>query len=115
MKLSGAIIKRRGRGARRAAVILALTSVVLILASGTAYASGWAVQDGLEGNPAATWTIEQYGASSGGFDINAGTARSGGNDAWLTSQTEFASVGRPVHLTPAPFHPGIRCAGQVYI
>jgi hypothetical protein len=102
------------RGLRRAATVLAISTALLVMSAGTANASVWAHQDGFESNPTGTWHLEQYGASAAGFDLNAGTARSGANDAWLSSQNQFASVGKTVHLTPAQFH-SARCAAQVYV
>jgi hypothetical protein len=105
---------RAGRQVRRVGVIVAISSILLGLVSAPAYASIWGFQDGFENNPTGTWHLEHYGNSNAGFDLNAGTARSGANDAWLTSQTSFASVGRTVHLTPAQFHAST-CAGQIFV
>jgi hypothetical protein len=69
--------------------------------------------DGFDRNPTSTWHIEKYGVSGGGFYINAGTARSAPNNAYLWSQTEFSSVGRYVTLRNNSYRD--QCAAGIYI
>jgi len=97
-----------------AALIMAL--VVSGMSAPAAYAGTvWQLDDSFESNPAGTWTFYHEGLGSGGFDINAGQARSWSNNAWLTAQSGWSSVGRTVSLTP--FQPGrtLNCATQIYI
>jgi hypothetical protein len=88
----------RRRAGRAVAVILATSTGALVLAGAPAHASGWQLQDGFDYQPAATWTLEHYGTSGAGFDLNAGTARTAPNNAYLWAQTQFSSVGRSVTL-----------------
>lgn len=101
---------------------LALTAGALVIScalalglAGPAQASLWQLSDGFEGNPAATWTLFKVGTGGGGFDINAGTARTPYNNAWLTIQSSgWSSVGRNVHLTPVTVHQA-SCAARIYV
>lgn len=54
-----------------------------------AHASLSQVQDGFEVNPQGSWLVATGGSASAGFDVGAGTARSGRNNGWL-----FATNGR---------------------
>jgi hypothetical protein len=94
--------------------VFALLSALGVSSAGVAYASVWQLDDGFEGNPASTWSLYHSAIGGGGFNINAGTARSGSNNAWLVTQTGWSSVGRTVHLTPAQLHQ-VTCAAQIYI
>jgi hypothetical protein len=95
--------------------LVASAATVLVLGATPAHASGvWQNQDGFESSPASTWNFDGEGNGSGDFDIDAGTARTGGNDAWLTAQTGWKSVGRTIHLTPAQFH-AAQCAATIYV
>ena len=102
---------RRGRGVL--AVLVTSAGLVAAIAA-PAHADLWQLSDGFEGNPAATWQVASYGVSAGGFETNAGTARSGSNNAWLTAETEFASVGRSVYLRPAQLHKPT-CGASIYL
>jgi hypothetical protein len=103
---------------------LAVSAAVLVIGVGPAHAAApaqsvrpqsiWQNQDGFESSPSSTWNFDGDGTGNGGFDIGAGTARSGSNDAWMTDQGGWVSVGRPVHLTPAQFHTA-QCAAQIYV
>src|SRR5262245_18859776 len=94
---------------------LAVSCALVIGSAGPANASLWQVSDGFEGNPAATWTFFKVGTGGGGFDINAGTARTPYNNAWLSVQSSgWSSVGRNVHLTPVPFHQA-SCAARINV
>ena len=84
----------------RVAIASVLASATLVGAtSAAAHAGGyWQLDDGFDYQPASTWRIEAYGSSGGGFDLNAGTARTNPNNAYLWAQTQFSSVGRFVTL-----------------
>lgn len=96
-------------------VAAGLTAVLAIGGLSTkAYANGWGIIEGFEYQPATTWTLYHSAVGSGGFDINAGTARSGTNAGWLSVQTGWSSVGTTIHITPAELHDPT-CAAQVYV
>jgi hypothetical protein len=102
---------RRGR----AVLAVLVTSAGLVAAiAAPAHADLWQLSEGFEGDPATTWQVRSYGASAGGFEINAGTARSGSNNAWLTAETEFSSVARSVYLRPAQLHRPT-CGASIYL
>ena len=93
---------------------LAITCALVLGLAGPAQASVWQFSDGFEGNPSATWILYRVGTGGGGYDINAGTARTPYNNAWLSMQgSGWSSVGRTVHLTPATVHPAT-CAARIY-
>src|SRR5215211_4684809 len=95
--------------------VLAISCALIIGLAGPAQASVWQLSDGFEGNPAAVWTLYRVGTGGGGFDINAGTARTPYNNAWLSMQSSgWSSVGRSVHLTPATVHQ-TTCAARIYV
>lgn len=97
----------------RALVVVGALAVGLVLATaGTAQAGVIVVSDGFEGNPASVWNVEHYGNSNGGFDINAGLARSGRNNAWLTAQTDFSAVGRTFTFSTSA---ATTCGGAIYV
>jgi len=94
---------------------LAIAGALVIGLQGPAQAGVWQITDGFEGNPAAVWSFARVGTGGGGFDINAGTARTPYNDAWLTIQSNgWSSVGRSVHITPVQFHQ-TTCAARIYV
>lgn len=91
-----------------------MTTAVVVATAGTAHASLWQVQDTFD--PTTTWSFERVGTGGGGFDINAGTARSQYNNAWVSIQSDgWSSVRRNVHLRPVPFHSPVNCAAQIYV
>jgi hypothetical protein len=97
----------------RRTAFVAVFSTLFLAATGTAaHAKGWGLQDGFEDNPEATWTIQTYGSSFGSFENNAGTAHSGNNYVWLSAGTDFAAVGRPVHI---PDLASPSCSASVYL
>ena len=98
---------------RAAAVVITMTVGTIVGTAGVAHADYWALSDGFELNPTTTWTLETYGQSAGGFELNAGTARSGRNNAWLRATTSFSAYGRNVRITPARYRPD--CSASVYI
>jgi hypothetical protein len=94
---------------------LAVSAALVIGMSGPASANGWNTSDGFEWNPAATWILYKVGTGGGGFDINAGTARTPYNNAWLSIQSSgWSSVGRSVHITPSEVHLPV-CAARIYV
>lgn len=103
-----------GRVARMA-VACVVASAALVGATGAvAHAGGiWQLEDGFDYQPSSTWRIEAYGSSGGGFDLNAGTARTAPNNAFLWAQTQFSSVGRSVTLRNNSSR--IDCAAGIYI
>ncbi|GAA0562525.1 hypothetical protein GCM10010172_52180 [Paractinoplanes ferrugineus] len=111
MKISSRI--RPWRTVRRA-VLGAVLSMGLIAGTATAaHASIWQLIDGFDYQPASTWQATASGASGSGFDINAGTARSAPNNAFLWAQTQFSSVGRSVVLRNNSSR--ITCGAAVYL
>src|SRR5687767_7423064 len=100
-----------GRSLRSTMIIVA-TSVGLIVAGAVPAHAGVSVTtDSLEGNPAATWRVEHYGNSNGGFDINAGLARSFNNNAWLSASDNFSAVGREFTMPTR----GISCGATIWV
>ncbi|MBN2528974.1 MAG: hypothetical protein JXR76_21475 [Deltaproteobacteria bacterium] len=98
----------------RATILTAMASVFLTIASGgVAHANLWQLSDGFDSNPSDTWYFETYGVSGAGFDINAGTARSAPNNAYLWSQTNFSAVGRYVTLRNNSYRD--QCAAGIHI
>lgn len=96
-----------------AGAIVISCGLVLMLA-GPAQASVWQFSDGFEGNPSAVWTLYRVGTGGGGYDYNAGTARTPYHNAWLSMQgSGWSSVGRTVHLTPATVHQ-TSCTARIY-
>jgi hypothetical protein len=107
------VSRRLSLSVRVAAAILGTSAGVLALTGVPAQASLWQLQDGFDYQPAATWTIEHVGTSGGGFDLNAGTARTAPNDAFLWAQTQFSSVGRSVTLRNNSTRTS--CAAGIYL
>ena len=105
--------RRMSLSVRVAAAILGTSAGVLALTGGPAQASLWQLQDGFDYQPASTWSIDHAGSSGGGFDLNAGTARTAPNDAYLWAQTQFAGVGRSVTLRNNSTRTS--CAAGVYL
>ncbi|GAA1748983.1 hypothetical protein [Luedemannella helvata] len=102
-----------GRLVRAAAAIVAVSVAVIAFTGSAAYASIWQLTDGFDYQPASTWTVEAYGSSGGGFDLNAGTARTAPNNAYLWAQTQFSAVGRSVTLRNNSTRNG--CAAAIYL
>jgi hypothetical protein len=107
------VSRRIGRWVRTVAAVVAASAGVLAITVGPAQASLWQLQDGFDYQPAATWTVEHYGTSGGGFDINTGTAHTAPNNAYLWAQTQFASVGRSVTLRNNSTRSS--CAAGIYL
>ncbi len=101
------------RLARATAATVAVSAVVVAFTGSAAYASLWQLTDGFDYQPANTWTVEAYGSSGGGFDLNAGTARTAPNNAYLWAQSQFSAVGRSVTLRNNSTRNG--CAAAVYL
>jgi hypothetical protein len=101
------------RSVRRAVVGVVMSTGLIVGTATAAHASLWQLNDGFDSSPAATWHTETYGTSGAGFDLNAGTARSAPNDAYLWAQTQFASVGRSVVLRNNSTR--IQCAAAIYL
>jgi hypothetical protein len=95
------------------AAVAALAVGMVVATSGVAYASLSQVQDGFEYNPQGSWLVATGGSASAGFDINAGTARSGANDGWLFATNGWAYEGYwvPTNGVPAT----AQCAAQFYM
>lgn len=91
--------------------VAALTATVLGLGFGArpAFASLWQLSDGFEGDPSATWTFDLAGTGGGVFEIGAGRARTGSNNAFLRADTGYSAVGRTVHVTPKEVHDDASC------
>jgi hypothetical protein len=88
-----------GRIARMAIASMIASATLVGATSTVAHAGGvWQLDDGFDYQPSSTWRIEAYGSSGGGFDLNAGTARTAPNNAFLWAQTQFSAVGRSVTL-----------------
>ncbi len=104
----------KGRGARAALFVL-LVSLGIVAATGSpAQAAIWDHPDGFETNPAGTWELFHDKDGGGGFDLSAGTARTGTNNAFLSVRTGFSSVGKQVFLQPAQLHKPT-CGAAVHV
>jgi hypothetical protein len=97
-------IRASGRLARLAIAAVTVTALTLGLSASPALADLWQHSDGFEGNPAAVWTLAHAGTGDGWFEIGAGTARTGSNNAFITATTDWSSVGKQVRLTPRTVH-----------
>lgn len=95
-------LARRAAAAGRltkVAITSVLVSAGLLTATATAaHASIWQVSDGFDYQPASTWQLTHVGTGGGLFELNAGTARTAPNNAYLWAQNNFSSVGRSVTL-----------------
>ncbi|MGL5829811.1 MAG: hypothetical protein ACRC0L_09625 [Angustibacter sp.] len=81
----------------------------------SAQASLWQWSNGFEGSAAVHgWRAERYGSSNAGVDAAVGAARTGGQSGWIWAQTQFASLGQQVRLSPAQLH-SVRCGAAMYI
>jgi hypothetical protein len=89
-----------GGPARLALATLTATALALGFGATPAQADIWQHNDGFEGNPAAVWTLFNSGVGSGSFEIGAGTARTGSNNAIIFAQDGWSSVGKTVRVTP---------------
>ncbi|HEX6685555.1 MAG TPA: hypothetical protein VF062_22460 [Candidatus Limnocylindrales bacterium] len=101
-----------GKRIRNIMIIIAASIGMVVTNAGTAHAGTSTYRYSFEGDPAATWRIEAYGSSAGGFDINAGVARSFNNNAWLTSATSFSAVGMEFTFSS---HLVSTCSANIYI
>lgn len=102
-----------GRLARAVIATVAVSAALVGFTGSAAHAGIWQLTDGFDYQPASTWTVEAYGSSGGGFDLNAGTARTAPNNAYLWAQTQFSAVGRSVTLRNNSTR--IACAAAVYL
>ena len=102
-------VANSARKSRFALTVCILASALPLCAARVLYLSG--TLDGFEESPARTWTLYHEGNGSGGFELNAGTAQGGLNNAWLTSITGWSSVGRSVFLAAHP----LGCVGRIDI
>jgi hypothetical protein len=98
MKSAAKRFGRLPRAVQAVALAIVVSAGVIVVDTGAAQASLWQLTDGFDYQPASTWSIQTAGSGGGGFDINAGTARSAPNNAYLWSQTQFSGVGRSVTL-----------------
>jgi hypothetical protein len=89
-----------------------VASVLVMTTSTAAHASLMQRQDGFEINPHGSWLTATGGAASAGFDINAGTARSGANNGWLFATNGWAFAGHWVPTSSVPA--SANCAAQTY-
>ncbi|HET6706417.1 hypothetical protein [Amycolatopsis sp.] len=92
---------------------VSLVAALLVATSGVAHASMSQVQDGFEFNPQSSWLVATGGSASAGFDVGAGTARSGRNNGWLFASNGWAFEGYWVPTNSVPRH--AQCASQFYM
>jgi len=102
-----------GRMARVAVATVVASAALIGFTGGAAYANIWQLLDGFDYQPDSTWRTETYGSSGAGFELNAGTALSAPNNAYLWAHTEFSSVGRSVTLRNN--FTRLDCAAGIYI
>jgi hypothetical protein len=103
----------RGRALRRFALAAVISASLTAVTAGVAHASLWQVQDGFEVNPQSSWLVATGGSASAGFDVGAGTARSGRNNGWLFASNGWAFEGYWVVTSPVPS--SAQCASQFYM
>ncbi|MEV8514888.1 hypothetical protein [Dactylosporangium sp. NPDC051484] len=109
------MLKSLRRHARNVVTVAGLVIGLVLGLSSPAFASLWALQDGFESNPAATWWFQSSGNGFGNFDGTNGTPHTGSRYADVYRfDAGWASVGRNVHLTPAANHPS-NCSAQIWL
>ena len=114
--MSATISRGRSRPLRKfGSVTLAavVSAALLAVTSGVAHASLSQVQDGFEVNPQSSWLVATGGSASAGFDIGAGTARSGRNNGWLFASNGWAFEGYWVVTNSVPGN--AQCASQFFM
>jgi hypothetical protein len=89
----------RSRLLRKLGGVTAVAAALMALTSGVAHASLSQVQDGFEVNPQSSWLVATGGSASAGFDVGAGTARSGRNNGWLFATNGWDSSGHLLSST----------------
>lgn len=101
---------------RRTITIAALAVGFAATGAATSHAATWQFADGFEGTPSSTWRMATWGTGAAGFDLGAGTARSGANNARLTVQggVDAARLLRPVHLAPVASR-NAKCQAHAYV
>jgi hypothetical protein len=95
---------------RKLGGVTAVAAALMALTSGVAHASLSQVQDGFEVNPQSSWLVATGGSASAGFDVGAGTARSGRNNGWLFATNGWAFEGFWVPTNSVPGN--AQCASQ---
>ncbi|WP_103340004.1 hypothetical protein [Amycolatopsis sp. CA-126428] len=100
----------RSRLLRKLGGVAVVAAALMGLTSGVAHASLSQVQDGFEVNPQSSWLVATGGSASAGFDVGAGTARSGRNNGWLFATNGWAFEGFWVPTNSVPGN--AQCASQ---
>ncbi|MEU1586977.1 hypothetical protein [Micromonospora sp. NPDC005710] len=104
------------RAARLSAAAVLATTVALTVAVGPAQADLWQHTDGFEGSPAAVWEFHRSGAGSGAYELGAGTARSGSNNAILTTSAGgWSGVGKLLTVRPRTAGHSTTCGGGFFV
>ncbi|MDG4828218.1 hypothetical protein O7627_02725 [Solwaraspora sp. WMMD1047] len=104
------------RFVRLTAAAAVATAVALTVAVSPAHADLWQHSDGFEGDPAAVWEFHRSGAGSGSFQIGQGTARSGSNNALLsTSAGGWSGVGKLLTVRPRTAGHATTCGGGFFV
>lgn len=104
------------RFSRIAVAALATTAVTLGVAAGPARADLWQHTDGFESSPASVWEFHRVGAGSGAFELNAGTARTGANNAILTTSAGgWSGVGKSLTVRPRTAGHSTTCGGGFFV
>ncbi|WP_131743201.1 hypothetical protein [Actinomadura roseirufa] len=85
------------------------------VSSGTAHASTLYFEDGFENDPMKTWEWDMEGDGSAGFEFNAGMARTGANNGWLTGKRGGASEKKWVYTASVPWVSGAGCVAQIWV
>jgi hypothetical protein len=95
-----------------AAVAAVLVAGGLSLATGTVAhaAQSWNHIDGFDSSPQSTWGF----VGTGGFHLNQGTAFTPPNNAWVSAQTGWSSVGKPLTLPGTGGGP-ISCDAVIHV
>ncbi len=115
MKLSPRISGIQHRAGRKILITAFLICGLVVSTPGTAQANLWQWSNSFEGSAAIHgWRAEQYGSSNAGVDAAVGAARTGSQSGWIWAQTQFASLGQKIRLSPAQLH-SVRCGAAMYI
>jgi hypothetical protein len=101
---------------RYAVAVAAATAVTLGVAVSPAKADIWQHTDGFESNPFGVWEFHRSGAGSGDVELGLGTARTGQNNAILTTSAGgWSGVGKLLTVRPRTAGHSTTCGGGFYV
>ncbi|MBM7075142.1 hypothetical protein [Micromonospora humida] len=104
------------RAVRITAAAVMATTVALTVAVSPAQADLWQHTDGFESSPAAVWEFHRSGAGSGAFELGAGKAHSGANNAILTTSAGgWSGVGKLLTVRPRTAGHNTTCGGGFFV